>query len=247
MSEETTKRITIIASILGAIGAIVYLLRGNPTVVAQVLGGGSSGLIGGGMGTPGAAGAAGAPGAGGSPGASGAPGVPGAAGAPGAAGTTGATGPQGIAPSIADVNNYYNQGFSPTAGDPVSALWSNVPPRLDLDRASMTMTPNGNGGCGGGCGGCGSSSKCPNLQPAIKFVDGRGGCMNSTKSSLQRSMDKCSPGNLDRGAYNLQGNLFTAGYANYDPNAVWNGMFNVIENIPRLGNPEYTGVTRFGA
>jgi hypothetical protein len=245
MAEETTKRIAIIASIIGAVGAIVYLLKGDRGTVQQILSGGGSGTIGG----PGPAGAPGAAGAGGAAGAAGAPGAAGGAGAPGAAGGVGPAGPAGVSPSLADLAAFFNSGFGVDPGTPVPSIFSNLPPGLDLTKAAGELpTGNGGGGCGG-CGGCGGGAgKCPNLQPAIKFVDGRGSCMNSGTVRLQQSMDRCAPGNVEKAAYNNQGNMMYMGLANYDPNVVAQDVVTIMDQIPRLGNPDYTQPwTRFGA
>jgi hypothetical protein len=116
--------------------------------------------------------------------------------------------------------------------------------------AGEVATAPGNGGSCGGCGGCGSggAGKCPNLQPAIKFTDGRGGCMASGPTRLQQSMNKCQPGNLEAAAYNIQGNMRYMGYANYDPDFVAADIVTLAASVPRLDNPDYTQPwTRFGA
>lgn len=252
MTSETWGRIGIVASIVGAVGAIAYLLKSGQLPQIVVTGVSSGGQGTGGVDTGGTVGN-GVSGPAGAPGQAGAAGAPGAPGAAGAGGAQGAPGPTGPFPSASDIAAAFNAMFqAPQNGSPVSSIWSNIPPRLDPARAAGTIAmPASDGGCGcgggGGCGGCGQSPKCPNLQPPLRFVDGRGGCAASTTTSLVASMDRCRPGGQQTALYNMQGNFAYMGYADFDPSLMAQDVINLRAAAPQLTDGEpIVGLSQFG-
>jgi hypothetical protein len=215
MEQKAMERIGIVASIIGAVGAIVYILR-KPTVAVGPIG--PAGAPGAAYGIPGVTGPVGAvetPGAGLEPAAA----APAGAGVPGAPAAT----VQGVTPTGQSLNEYFVSQFYQPSGGPYStgAINSNVPPSLDLmkqfgiDAAGGGGTGNGAGkagcGCSGGRGGSGGrgcgGGRCPNQPGALMFHDGSGSCASTTTGRLQGSMDKCEPGNLGAFMGNLPGNV----------------------------------------
>jgi hypothetical protein len=269
MTDTNLKRIGIVASIVGAVGAIAYLLRGNDQ--GQV----------GPQGATGFPGATGAPGLTGGAGVSGFPGMyagpQGPIGPIGTAGPQGAIGPQGpigqappqtgaygTSPSISSLNQFFIDQFFPPAYGLNTApadLTSNLPPAKSLPKTYMGIAQDGkdsiagdgkSGGCGcGGGSGCGSGKFkcCPNLTPAFINPDGGGACVSSTVARLQASMDDCVPGNLSIAALNIAGNVMYFG-GNTDPDMA--SVKNQISNMnTRTLLPELKPITvpasRFGA
>lgn len=218
MTEHTAGRIGIAASIVGAVGALVYLLRG-PQPGPQ----GAPGPAG--VGTPGTAGL---PGTAGAAGGTGAPGPPGTAGpanpndVPGA-GAGDAIVNIGGSPTLQSLTQYFVQSFYPPSSPQLrpGVLTSNVPPASDLGKKYMgASSPDpkpscGSGGAGGcGCGGGGGKGKksCPNSAPPFEFTDGGGGCLSSTYGRLVESMNKCDPGFADRMLKSIASNIQYYGY-----------------------------------
>lgn len=221
MESNTITRIGIVASVVGAVGAIAYLLRG-PDVGPQ--------------GVPGPAGT----------GAPGGPGLPGTAGAAGATGVPGPPGTRGAAndntvPGTSDAivniagditsmqsvtQNFLSQFFPPSYGPRPPVLTNNVPPAFDLGKlymGVMAQDPDAShgsathGGCGckgkpksGGCGG--GASNCPNAPPPYRFTDGAGGCMSSSYGRLIDSMEKCQPDFVNAMVKNMASNMMYYGY-----------------------------------
>ena len=195
MEEKTIVRIGIVASIVGAVGAIAYILSKPP-----------------------AAGPAGPPGASGLPGETGGPGLAAAATSTAGAGVPGAAATPPPTPSGQSLTQYFvSQFFPAAAAAPSTAITSNVPPSWDLTKRT---TPSGkvngggagnghcgcSGGLGGACGGACGSGRCPNQPAALNFPDGAGACAATTVGRLQVGMDKCQPGNLSDAALNMVGN-----------------------------------------
>lgn len=240
MTEQSWSRIGIVASIIGAVGAIIYLLRKEPgpSQVATIPGGGVGGF--GLTGIPGyalpsyttmapaaAPGPAGAPGAAGTAGSTGPQGQTGATGAAGAVGAAGPAGPPGTPggvvsqdlggfPQIPQVISAFisSLGEAPAgyvANPLVSALSPGMNPTARFWGTGNAIPP-GNGG-GGGCGGCGDKVKrrCPNVQGPLNFNDGQGACASVTTGSLVSSIDRCQPDNQERTWGALLGQFLNAG------------------------------------
>jgi hypothetical protein len=226
MESITWARVGIVASVVGAVGALAYLLRGGK----ESTGAGPVGVSGqywpsvAGIGTgapalPGTVVQAGVAGPAGAPGAAGAPGVPGQAvtgpagatgipGATGPTGETGAIGPAGVTPSLPAIQSGWLSTLQiPASGTIVSnPLTTNLPPTLDPAKfwgvAGVGKPANGGCGCGGsnGCGGgCDGAKRgqCPNAAGPLGFPDGRGACISTSPGKLQQAMDQCKPGNLE--------------------------------------------------
>jgi hypothetical protein len=253
MNEETGKRIGIVASVIGAVGAIAYLLRKPPANGAN----GATGPAGApGFGIPGIPGAAGAAGLAGAAGTVGAAGAAGVAGLAGAAGVAGAAGDPGT-PSQADLSAFFvNQFAPPPAGLYSSDIASNLPPSLDLSKY-MALLPASPGGSKGGCGcgggkstggGCGGG-KCPNAGGPLAYLDGMGSCASTTIGRLQSSMDQCVPDNLPNSLLNMIGN--TQYYGIDAPPDLSVFQASVSQAIGSGGElqffPEFVPASRFGA
>jgi hypothetical protein len=221
---EGTKRIGFIATVVGAIGAIVYLLRGESKPSAVIATNpspwGAAPL----PALPGIAGYSAVPDSpisgSGTPGTPGAPGTGG--GQPGDTVSTVPASTPGGTPPLETINNYYTSTFTGATEVP-SGLVSNLPPDSDLTKYLMGMAPGplpfggGGGGCGckGGNGGCDCGGgkcggKCPNVQAPFNFPDGATACASMTPGSLIASMNQCSPGFAQRDAGNVSSNLFIA-------------------------------------
>lgn len=215
MEEKTVTRIGIIASVIGAVGALAYLIRGGPQAVYLT---GGPGMGPANAGTPGT------------------PGLPGTAGAAGAAGAPGTPGPAGMntVPGTGDAitnidnstmqtvtQNFLSQFFPPAAGPRPTLLSYNAPIASDLGKLYMgemgkdAAKSGGKSGCGcggGKKGGCGGHKNCPNAQPPYKFTDGAGGCMSSSYGALVEAMEKCAPGFTDAMVKNMASNTQYYGY-----------------------------------
>jgi hypothetical protein len=238
MKETTGTRIGIVASIIGAIAAIIYLMRGNAPALVQAIQGaaGSPGTAG----TPGPVGAAGAAGTAGPTGITGATGTAGAAGAPGPAGTPGSAGMAssnvipgsdlgGFTPDLSILSSFFaNQFFVPPVGPRPSVLTYNATGQADLGKQYMSVLsnpPSGSASSGCGCHGTGAGGgarkkpkcdprcTCPNIQSAFRFHDGQGGCMSSSYGSLVEAMETCDPDVIETGKHNLASNLMYLGEA----------------------------------
>ncbi len=238
MNSEVGKRIGIVASVVGAVGALVYLLRGDQATILQAVTGqgGAPGI--GIAGTPGAAGAMGS------------------IGAVGAAGVDGVPGRDGTSPSLDALNAYYASAFTPVTGPYPNDLSYNLPPALDLDKSLQLIQPSSGGdgcGCGGSCGsggGCSSKSgKCPNAAAPIAFPDGSGACASTTVGRLQQSMDSCVPDNLQLALANMIG---STQYYGVDSTPDFSAFqLSVADSLSQLA-PIYPGTnlvpqSRFGA
>lgn len=225
MTDHTISRIGIAASIVGAVGAIAYLIKGSP--------GGPQGAQGyaGAPGTTGAVGMAGAPGGAGANGTAGAAGGAGAPGPPGTQGpaasndVTGGNVPGGT-PTQTTLNEYFVNSFYPPASGQLrpDVLTYNASPFSDLGKRFMSILgaqPKAKSGCGcgghkkGGCGGGGS--KCGNAAPPYGFVDGAGGCLSSSYEALENAMNNCVPGFAGKMVENMATVVM---YYGYDSNPV---------------------------
>lgn len=222
MKDETIGRIGIVASIVGAVGAIAYLVRGSQPGAA-----GAQGYAGA-QGTSGVAGVAGAPGGAGAPGTAGAAGAAGTPGAPGTAGPAtvntvpGGNVPGGT-PTQQTLNEYFVSQFFPPPNGQLrpDILTSNVSPFSDLGKRFMSIfsaAPSTGAKSGCGCGGhkkkggCGGNSKCANASAPYRFSDGAGGCMSSSYGALSNAMEECVPGFTDSALKNMASNVMYYGY-----------------------------------
>jgi hypothetical protein len=207
MENKTFGRIGIVASIVGGVGALVYLMRGSAVGAA-----GAPGAPGpAGTGTPGSAGAPGTAGAAGAPGA---PGLPGTAGPAGPNGVTGAGAGSGSSqPTINDITQYFVSQFYPPSSDDLkpATLTYNSPPLKNMGAAG-TPEKKAGCGCGGSCGGKKKGGSCPNAAPPFGFNDGAGGCISSSYARLIESMNRCSPGFTDNMVRNMASNVQYYGY-----------------------------------
>lgn len=217
MDDKTINRIGIAASIVGAVGAIAFLIRrpisGAPGQTGATGPAGAATTIVGAAGTPGS------PGLPGTAGAAGAAGEPGAVGAPGpAAASNSIPGSDlGGTPGVSYITQYFvSQFYPPPAGTlRPDTLTYNTPPRADLGKQYMGVAssqPKKGCGCGGkksGCGGgCGGASKCPNAAPPFSYPDGAGGCLSSTYGRLIDSIEKCVPGYADSALSNMASTMY---------------------------------------
>jgi hypothetical protein len=246
MNEQMIKRIGFAASIVGAVGALVYLVRKPP---ASGLAGppGPAGAPGATYGIPGATSAIGGPG-----GATVTPGTAGlaaAADAPLGAGVPGAPAAtvQDVTPSGQSLNQYFASQFYLPEGANVyltGPINSNVPPGWDLTKSGG----NGNGaakggcGCGGGCSGsagrgCGGGT-CPNQPEGLRYPDGAGACASTTIPRLQKSMDQCSKGSTQASLNNMMGSI---GWWPLIPGDVGS------PGPAQWADANYVGPSRFGA
>jgi hypothetical protein len=212
MDEKTATRIGIVASIVGAVGAIAYLLSKPP-----------AGGVQGAAGIPGPAGAPGIgiPGTAWLPGMQQAAEAPAGAGAPGAPAATVAE----VTPSGSTLNQYFVSQFFPAGTDSpytTGAINSNLGPNLDLmkryaaDAAASIAAGAGNGAGNGSCGGCKGSGgrgggcgggSCPNTPGPLLFPDGQGSCASTTQGRLIDSMNRCESGVSDKSLSNMLGNV----------------------------------------
>src|SRR5262252_7800027 len=138
MTEHTAARIGIVASIIGAVGALAYLFKKTAPI-----------------GTPGESGAPWI----GLPGPASLPGLDMAADSPAGAGAAGgpAVSPAEITPDHATINQYFNQQFSSDGPYPNTVIQSNLPPASSWPRGSFEAPapPLQKGGCGcSGAVGC---------------------------------------------------------------------------------------------
>ena len=256
MQEKTIQRVGIVASIVGAVAGLAYLLsKGGSTVVTSGAPfsptPGDSGGIG--------AGSIGIPGPPGVPGVDGSPGAAGLAAAANSAGNSGylGGGSTGIqSPSNETLNQYFADQFFGPSTVVAPAYISNIPPNLDPTKAASGGGANGDGfktgcGCGGGGGACGGGC-CPNTPPGLQFPDGAGSCAATTITRLQRSMNKCKPGNLPAQALNMISN--TQYGDNPDLNLFWFALQQRLDRLPRPVSdasgsdvPNMAPRSRFGA
>lgn len=256
MDDKTIGRIGIAASIVGAIGALAYLARGNPLPATIIGPAGGSGLPGPG-GAPGLAGATGSPGAAGADGVPGTPGTPGIPGADGAPGTV-AFERQG-SPSLETSNLYMVYGFEVPENGQLrpDVLTYNAPARSDIGKSYMGLDnaarqpAKGGCGCGGHkkSGGCGGGGNCPNAGPAFSFVDGAGGCFSSSYPRLVSAMEKCQPGFIERQMQNMAGVVMYYGYDTpVNPQELSDAVFYMNSRSANLIDPaNFTAApVRFG-
>lgn len=194
MKEATLNRIGIVASIVGAVATLAYLLR-KPGGAAAVIAGGSPGPAGApGIGLPGPAGPPGA--------ASTAPGGEGVPGAPAATSGSGT-------PPPGSLYQFFLGSFAPQPGR-YTSISSNLGPGADLGKSAAARpqpgtSQNGSCGCSGAAGCNGKPGRCANTPASYAYPDGAGACVSTTHGRLVRAMDRCKPGWLDSEVDHLVG------------------------------------------
>ncbi len=244
MSEENTKRLTIIASVVTILGAIWYFIRGDKFAAVQTFvtpGGdvqpvGAPAIINSPTGTPISV---------------------------TVSGNTYNTSPLSVPdvtakpgdsagyPGYGTVQNNYptNEGTYLTP-----SLNYNLPPSLDMIKfldqqdsiTSVYAGGSGSGGCGCGSGsgenGIGKRGGCSNAASSSLFTDGRGNCFSSTPGNLTKAMESCQPGAFDAMKDNMQSSIPTI-YAGIDSAAYSMLAQQAPVSEPNLFTPPFSFVT----